>query len=234
MSTFLVSALEIITTEISIASIGYCMVDFINRLCITVEAFSGFPSNTITIEVELKTMEVDVYVRQVVLYIYGAFNRNVNGWYTVDFDCVGNITLVSNLYIPKGSTRKSQLEYTLPYYIMPGMTHGVLKIDATDLSSNDSMQGRYSFPLVYVRDRSYEELKADYEELMTEYGELQKQYEEVVADFNELRKEYERISRLEAELEGEVERNRYILYVFVGLTVALTLTLLYLAGRRKL
>jgi len=69
---------------------------------------------------------------------------------------------------------------------------------------------------------------------MTEYGELQKQYEEVVADFNELRKEYERISRLEAELEGEVERNRYILYVFVGLTVALTLTLLYLAGRRKL
>ncbi|MEM2351980.1 MAG: hypothetical protein QXT26_06195, partial [Thermoproteota archaeon] len=64
-------------------------------------------------------------------------------------------------------------------------------------------------------------------------GELQKQYEEVVADFNELRKEYERISRLEAELEGEVERSRYILYVFVGLTVALTLTLLYLAGRRK-
>jgi len=189
-------------------------------LTIEVEApYQADPGDEINVTVRVgATEEIDVISFS--LSIYGLINET-------EEDLLGgvDITEFRGPYAP-GATREYVYNVTIPVGISPGLTYGSIscKWDSMKIISDVlSVKLTLSIPsagfeLTYVRNKEFEQLKADYEELNATYWELNSTY-------TELEEKYGKSS-------GKLTGTRNLVFGFVATTIISAATAVFLFIRR--
>ena len=119
------------------------------------------------------------------------------------------VDLVSN------ETRQYVYEISIPAEISPGLTYGSISYEWTcwGMSLKVSPTG---FPVTYVRNKEYEELRDDYQALNLTYWSLQGNYTE-----------------LESQYSGELGSTRNVMYILIVTTVVSVASVFFLIRRPK-
>lgn len=157
------------------------------------------PSENITVIAKAEA-KADIEVEYIYLDIYGLKNE------TEEISLL-TITLVERSNLNNGASYEIERNVTVPNEISPGLTYGILRWKWKYMGMGVEPPSA-GFILTYVRNLEFEQLQADYNELMTKYTELDSKY------------------------AGELGGARNLMYVFVATTIVALATVLFLIIRR--
>jgi len=166
-------------------------------LMVKVEApYQAYPDEKINLTVEVRACTQRIYVLYMRLNISGLINeRNETLLGSIAISDLEQFDLVFN------KTYQYSYEILIPAEISPGPTYGSICYEWTcwDVPTEISPSG---FPVTYVKNREYEELRNDYQVLNSTYWSLQENY-----------------TKLESHYSGELGSTRNMMYVLIVTTV---------------
>lgn len=180
-------------------------------LLVEVEApYHVYPGEKINVTVKVRACTERIYVLYMRLNISGLMNeRNETLLRSIAISDLEPIDLVFN------ETYQYTYEILIPAEISPGLTYGNIWYEWTcwGVPTEISPTG---FPVTYVRNKEYEELRNDYQALNSTYWSLQGNYTE-----------------LESQYSGELGSTRNVMYVLIVATAVSVASVFFLIRRPK-
>ncbi|TET19474.1 hypothetical protein E3J74_06230 [Candidatus Bathyarchaeota archaeon] len=180
-------------------------------LIVEVEApYQVYPGEKINVTVKVRACTQRIYVLYMRLNISGHINeRNETLIGSIAISDLERFDLVFN------ETYQYPYEILIPAEISPGPTYGSICYEWTcwDVPTEISPSG---FPVTYVKNREYEELRNDYQVLNSTYWSLQENY-----------------TKLESQYSGELGSTRNMMYVLIVTTVVSVASVFILIRRPK-
>ena len=160
--------------------------------------YQRYPGDNITVRVKVKALE-DVKNASVTLFLWSSKSEGSTPWGT-------SYTVLDIADFPNGTTKEETYNMTLPADIDPGLTYGILFLDWSIYRSTswEDKWDKASFRTTYVKNK-------DYENLGTDYNELQDSYNSVLSDF---------------------QKTRILMYTFLATTVILAISTVYFVRKK--
>lgn len=214
--------LEPIYVQLTSKRFGYC--NYSDRLIsISLESMGEelYPNDTLTLKTRIEA-KTNVYFSHLTLNVYGV--KEVEGEFISDM--IGNITVLSGIGLASGVVRTEEFELTIPKDTLPGLLYSVVSAVFAEGEKHDDLVTIIlpqtclydDFPLVYVKNKAYDKLTDNYNNLQTKYNSLNDTY-------NDLRSKYETIT-------GELAIFRNSAYALIITTIVLLATTVYFAKRK--
>lgn len=180
-------------------------------LVVEVEApYHVYPSEKMNLTVKVRAVTERIYVLCMHLNISGLMNeRNETLLRSIAISNLEHVDLAFN------ETHQYIYEITIPAEISPGLTYGSISYEWTcwGMPTDISPTG---FPVTYVRNKEYEELRNDYQILNSTYWSFQENY-----------------TKLESQYSGELGGTRNMMYVLIVTTVVSVASVFFLIRRPK-
>ena len=177
-------------------------------LIIDVEApYQTYPSEKINLTVKVRAC-TEICVLYMHLNISGLMNeKNDTLLRSITISDLEGVDLVFN------ETRQYTYDILIPAEISPGLTYGNIWYEWTFWGTSKEISPT-GFPVTYVRNREYEELRNDYQVLNSTYWSLQENY-----------------TKLESQYSGELGSTRNMMYVLIVATVVSVASVFLLVRR---
>lgn len=179
-------------------------------LIVDVEApYQAYPNEKIDLTVKVRAC-TDICVLYMHLNISGLINEKnetLLGSFTISD--LEDVELVFN------ETRQYTYEILIPAEISPGLIYGNISYEWTFWGTSKEISPT-GFPVTYVRNKEYEELRNDYQVLNSTYWSLQDNY-----------------TKLESQYSGELGSTRNMMYVLIVTTVVSVASVFILIRRPK-
>ena len=213
---------EPIYVRLTSKGFGYCNYsDDLTSISLESRNEELYPNDTLTLKTRIEA-KTDVYFSYLTLNVYGL--KEVEGEYISDM--IGNITVLSGIGLASGSVRTEDFELTIPKDTLPGMLYSVVSAVFAEGEKHDELISIIlpqvclydDFTLVYVKNKAYDELTVNYNDLQTKYNSLNGTY-------NDLKSKHETII-------GELAIFRNLTYALIITTMALLATTVYFAKRK--
>jgi hypothetical protein len=180
-------------------------------LMVKVEApYQAHPGGKINLTVVVKACTQHIYILYMRLNISGLINeRNETLLRSIVISDLEGVDLAFD------ETRQYPYEMLIPAEISPGLTYGSISYEWTFWGTSKEISPS-GFPVTYVRNMEYEELRDDYQVLNSTYWSLQENY-----------------TNLESQYSGELGSTRNMMYVLIVTTVVSVVSIFILIRRPR-
>ncbi|UCF59013.1 MAG: hypothetical protein JSV15_00885 [Candidatus Bathyarchaeota archaeon] len=125
------------------------------------------------------------------------------------------ISELEGVDLARDETHQYPYDILIPAEISPGLTYGNIWYEWTFWGTSEEISPT-GFPVTYVRNRDYEELRNDYQVLNSTYRSLQENY-----------------TKLESQYSGELGSTRNMMYVLIVTTVVSVVSIFILIRRPR-
>lgn len=221
--------LEPIHVRLTSKGFGYC--DYSNDLIsISLESMSEelYPNDILTLETRIEA-KTNVYFSHLTLNVYGV--KEVEGEFISDV--IGNITVLSGIGLARGAVRAEEFELTIPEDTLPGLLYSVVsavfaegeELDGWVVIKTPETCLYDDFTLVYVKNKPFENLQEDYNELLNKFNNLNSTYDQLQLNYNSLESDH-------ASLQSGYHNTRNLVYIFMATTIILIAITVYFAKRK--
>ena len=178
-------------------------------LVVEVEApYHVYPSEKMNLTVKVRAVIKQIRVSQMSLNISGLLNER-------NETLLSSITLLEGVDLTLNETYQYTYEIATPDNISPGLTLGSISYEWT-LMGIPAEVPPAAFMATYVRNKEYEELLNDYQELNLTYLSLQENY-----------------TKSELQLSEELTGTRNMMYVLIVVALVSVASLFFLIRRPK-
>lgn len=217
--------------------------------------WQAYPNDNITIRIRVEAKESlqDVTVS---LSIYSSMSEGYRLW-------LNRLDALTTVNMPLGAVEDQYFNVDISESVDPGLIHAIVtcswKVWRASSWQERSVDEQSIHRVAYLRNKPYEDLQVEYDQLLQEHNSLQTSYDDLQTNYNTLSVNYEEIltnytdlqtnhdtlnstyhaiqstlNELKSKYEfgGEMGNTLNLMYVFIETTVIFIATTIYFAHNR--